>query len=144
LTRDAHRLDGIRAELAAALVRYPYSRELWTYLGRLEGAANLLDAATGSMDEAARCYPTAPAARLASGAIRVQRIVKGDTDEKLRADAVHELRAALACASASRLERLHLTAAQVAAAQGLLVSLGEAPDAPGTGEPERPIAARAP
>ncbi len=139
LTHDPHWYEGSLLELKTALERYPDSRELWSYRGRLEGDANVLPEATRCFDEAARCYPTSPVARLGAATVRVMRIVKGETDEKLRQDAVHELRAALACAYSSRLDRLHLTDAQVAAAQGLLVSLGEAPVAPGKGEPEPPI-----
>jgi hypothetical protein len=139
LTHDPHWYEGSLLELKAALERYPDSRELWSYRGRLEGDANMLPEATRCFDEAARCYPTSPATRLGAATIRVMRIVKGEKDESLRADAVHELHAALACAYASRLDRLHLTDAQVAAAHGLLVSLGEAPIEPGRGEPEPPI-----
>src|SRR5581483_7913733 len=140
LSRDRHRYDGTRREIQDALARFPDSRELWSALGRIEANVNLYEEATRSFDEAARCYPTQPHTRLAAAVIRVARIAHGDTSEKLRLDAIHECRAALACAFTSRLDRVHLTDEEVAAAQGFLVSLGAAPDAPDRREPEPPLA----
>ncbi len=138
LSRDAHRLDGTRLIIKDALAQFPNSRELWGALGRLEAEVNIFDRATEAFDEAARCYPTQPHTRLDAGVIRCVRIVRGEKDETLRPIAIRELRAALACAHACRLERVHLTEREVVTAQGLLVALGAAPRPPGAEEPEPP------
>jgi hypothetical protein len=134
-----NRLDGIRKELADALVHFPHSRELWHALGRLQADANLFADATASFDAAARCYPTNPHGRLDAAVVRVARIAAGEPGEKLRDDALHELHAALVGARTSRLERLHLSDAEIAAARGFQIALGVAPEWPRGEEPEPPV-----
>lgn len=139
LSRDAHRIDGTRAIIVDALRQFPSSRELWAALGRHDAGSNFLDKATVAFDEAVRCYPTQPHTRLDAAVVRMVRIARGEPHEKLRAEAIHELDAALRCAYASRLERVHLTDEEIAAAQGFLVALGAPPSPPGRAEPGPPL-----
>ncbi len=141
-TRDMARFVGIRAILEDALRQYPRSWALLGALARHQADANLREEATRTFDLAAANYPTNPKVRLDAAVIRVWRIVCGEPPEKLTQEAVHELRAALACARTSRLDRLHLSEAEIAAARGLLIALGEAPAEAGKGEPEPALAPR--
>jgi tetratricopeptide (TPR) repeat protein len=135
------RLEAARRELREGTRLYPFSYGLQAELGRRLAGISDWTGAIAAYDAAARLAPTDPRARLDAGVVRVERSLAAPAqggaplDDADRARAIADLEAALRCALASRLERVHLSREEIAAAQGLLTSLGAAPRVPEAQEP---------